>query len=221
MTCGSAAAGLHNAAVNTPKIAERSIALGFSYVLLPATVLHASGEPMSAAPVVGAIAACAAATFSLVALVVAGARENRKWRRDASVDLLVSFLDASFASPNRQAYVARLAGQDMGDLRAQAAAAHRSQTTDLTRMRLIAPKSVVVTAEALHIADHEMMDPVLDESRAIPTATEMEDRWRVRDAARLKLIATGRRTLGVRKGPPIGHTNVSFQPQDLPAGPIP
>ena len=92
----------------------------------------------------------------------------------------------------------------MEEYRRQAADAHRRQTATLTRLRMIAPSTVVLAAEALHEADHAVVDAAPDR----PDVPD-EDNWSqlrtMQWEARSAFVDQVRRSL--RRGPtaPIGH----------------
>lgn len=169
--------------------------------LLGAATAAASGP----APVVAAVATCAAAVFSALSLIVAGRREQRKWRRDSLVEALVDFIGGSFAGGGQRVLDARRRGEPLDGHRASTEAAHGRQTESLTRLRLIAPAAVVVAAERLHEADHAVHDAALDG----PVEDPEPDRWaRLRQdqaRARESLLDSARRSLREGAGPPVRH----------------
>ncbi|WP_146101103.1 hypothetical protein [Nocardia nova] len=116
---------------------------------------------MSVVPsVISAVAASVAAILAGVTVYISGRRENRKWLRDSLIDAYVEYLDASFRSRGAYARIARVEGYDAGtfnDMHSQTDDAYNAQGLVLTRLRLIAPKSVVSAAEALHLADYGVL----------------------------------------------------------------
>jgi hypothetical protein len=94
-----------------------------------------------------------AAVLSGPTLVVTSRRDERRWRREAIIDTLVIFLDASFVRGTRGTVPA-----DIAKRRRASVEAHDRQLDALTRLRLLAPNKVVVAAEQLHQADHEVHD---------------------------------------------------------------
>jgi hypothetical protein len=113
--------------------------------------------------VIGAVTAGAAGLAAVLAgvnLYVSGRRELHKWTREALVEALVVFLDASFKQSGLCANTASrgsLPEFERDHLRKNVITVHDLQTETLTRLRLLAPSRVVVAAEALHRAGHELV----------------------------------------------------------------
>jgi len=152
--------------------------------------------------ILSAVAATVAAVFAGLTLYVSGRREHRRWIRDSLVESYVNYLTASFDGPGRRALGARRQADEAADLdeyRRQAAEAHGRQTAALTRLRMIAPPTVVAAAEALHEADHAVVDAALDES-GLPA----EDAWKqlrtMQWSARSAFVDQARRSLGLAPG---------------------
>jgi hypothetical protein len=100
-----------------------------------------------AVDVVGAVTAAAAGLAALLAgvnLYVSGRREIDKWTREALVEALVVFLDASFKQSGPCASFASLSSPAEGGqhLRTAVIATHDLQTDTLTRLRLLAPSAL-------------------------------------------------------------------------------
>lgn len=157
--------------------------------------------------ILGAIAATIAAAFAGLTLYVSGRREHLQWIRKSLVDSYENYLTASFDAPGRRGLRARLRGDEgeaLKEHRRQAADAHRRQTAILTRLRMIAPSNVVAAAEALHEADHAVVDAALGGSD-VPG----EDIWgQLRTTqweARSAFVDHVRRSLGLGPSAPIGH----------------
>lgn len=156
--------------------------------------------------VLSAIAATIAAVLAGLTLYLAGQREHRQWIRHSLVDSYVSYLTASFDSGARKAFEARLRGESLaalGDHQRQAAEVHGQQTAILTRLRMIAPSAVVTAAEALHEADHAVVDAVLD-APAMPDERIWEQLRSTQWSARSAFVDQARSSLGLGSGAQIG-----------------
>jgi hypothetical protein len=119
---------------------------------------------------VGAVTAAAAglaAILSAANLWVAGRRELDRWAREALVEALVSFFDTSFklrSSCRKLIFLTPEAESAIQELRLEIVEAHDLETDTLTRLRLLAPSRVVIAAEDLHEADHNIIDTYFAES---------------------------------------------------------
>jgi hypothetical protein len=159
----------------------------------------------SVAAIVGAVTAIAAAVFSGLTLHLSGKRETRKWIRESLLDALTQCLDASFMRPSRRVYLLLSDPAFSGDLasyRRRAEEAHRSQNDALTKIRLLASRSVVQAAEGLHRADEAVVEAVLSDGRPAPEH-EWERLRAKQKIARELLISEAREVLGLDKGAPI------------------
>ena len=128
--------------------------------------------------VLSAVAAAIAVIVSGVALVLTGRREHRKWLRDSLMDAYVDFLGASFNRGSGRARRLRLSNQApdaraLRSLQERASGVHADSNESLTRLRLIAPASVVKAAEQLHTADDDRWY-----AAAEATPVPNEDEWR-------------------------------------------
>jgi hypothetical protein len=128
---------------------------------------HLRRSRMNLASVLSAAAATAAALLSGLNLVVSGRREDRKWARDAAVEALVAFLDASFiigASCRKVVKLRDHGGEsdEIEELREQVTAAHEVQMRNLTRLRVLSTGEVVAAAYELHEVADEVIDLSLD-----------------------------------------------------------
>lgn len=143
-----------------------------------------------------AVAASVAAILSGISLWAGGRREETKWRRDAIIDTLVSFLDSSFASPGDVLMRKRRAGALTDEDRTNADQAHTDGISALTRLRVIAGADVVSCAEELHMADDAGSELVLS-GQELPT----EDEWKRivarRRELRDRLLEVARKELGL------------------------
>ena len=110
------------------------------------------------APIVGAAAAVAAASFSGITLYLSGRREHRTWRRDAVVEAMVQFIDASYSRFSERAFDARRAGDNIDKYRQRAGEAVRTQNAALTRLRLLASNEIVERAEQVQRADERVAE---------------------------------------------------------------
>jgi hypothetical protein len=116
--------------------------------------------------ILGAIAAVLAAIFSGLALYVSGRREERRWRREQLTDAFQAFLAVSFD----RSYLAWLVSRarlaeptvELESYQSEETVLHGEHDRLLQRLRLLAPPSAVMAAEALHLGDHALLDPVLD-----------------------------------------------------------
>lgn len=156
--------------------------------------------------ILSAVAATIAAALAGLTLYVSGRREHLHWIRESLVNSYEDYLTASFDAPGQRGLQARIQGDDgkLEEYRGQAADAHRRQTDALTRLRMIAPSSVVTAAEVLHEADHAVVDAALD-----GFAAPDEDTWaRLRTMqwqARSAFVDQVRRSLGLGQAAPISH----------------
>lgn len=157
--------------------------------------------------ILSAVAATIAAAFAGLTLYVSGRRQQLQWIRESLVNSYENYLTASFDAPGRRGLQARLRSDEGGELqeyRRQASDAHRRQTDALTRLRMIAPSTVVAAAEALHEADHAVVDAALD-GADIP----LEEIWAqlrtMQWDARSAFVDQVRRSLGLDPAAPIGH----------------
>jgi hypothetical protein len=175
----------------------------------PAQVHPANGGHMSAVlpSIVSAVAATIAAAFAGLTLYVSGRREHLQWIRESLLGSYENYLTASFDAPGRHGRQPRLRGDEgkaLEEHRRKAADAQRRQTATLTKLRMIAPSSVVAAAEALHEADHAVVDAALD-GPDVPD----EDNWRqlrmMQWTARSAFVDQVRRSLGLGPSAPIGH----------------
>jgi hypothetical protein len=147
---------------------------------------------------VAALAATVAAILSGLALWLGGARAERQWRRDALVDTIVRFLDASFASPGhkvmRKLRASTLTDQDRRELNE----VHRSALTALTRLRVLASANLVECAERLHLAD-EYAYELLSDDAVLPTQQVWDLHQSGRQRVLHSLLDVARRDLGLGK----------------------
>jgi hypothetical protein len=165
------------------------------------------GRPLAGLDLTGIDWVIAGGEFSQVSLYVSERREQLHWIRESLVESYEGYLTASFDAPGRRGLQTRLRGieaDELGECRRQATEAHRRQTVTLTRLRMIAPSSVVAAAETLHEADHAVVEAALDRCD-VPD----EDAWAQLRAtqweARSAFVDPVRRSIGLGPGAPIGH----------------
>jgi hypothetical protein len=106
-------------------------------------------------------AAGVAAILSGVNLYISGRQEMDKWTRESLVDILALFLDASFKEAGACRSILRLSPDEKEVKRVRAAilAAHDVQNEQLTRLRLLAPPSVVEAAQRLKESGYYLAEP--------------------------------------------------------------
>jgi hypothetical protein len=150
----------------------------------------------NSASTISAIAAALAALLAALNLYYSGRRERQRWVRETVVDLLVQYLEASFAA-SRGADRLRAETTDEARTTAQQAMddAHDAQDAALTKLRLITNRAMVDAAFALHAADHRFVNvatttpPCTDEK----LRRARDDLWR----ARHRFVAAGKRAVGL------------------------
>jgi hypothetical protein len=111
----------------------------------------------STVSIVSAVAASIAATLAAVNLVLSGRREHVKWAREALIEVLVDFVDASFDSKDAVKHAIR-AGEPgrwtpgvHADHHDRARDAERRMRVMQSRLRLLATPEVVDAAQILRI----------------------------------------------------------------------
>lgn len=158
-----------------------------------------------------AIAAIAAASFSLVTLVVTGSRErhrdNRSWIRENLLEAAIAYLDSSWIirQNTRLAHGAR--DVDPGwfdDLKTECWRQSTVKGLMLTKIRLLGSTNLVNAAEQLYNTDSILLQLAFGEN------CEPEDlRWiEARRTAKVALKATldaFRHTLDLESGAPLGE----------------
>jgi len=143
---------------------------------------------------VAAVASVLAAVLSGVTLWLSGKRENRRWKRDAVLDSVVDFLDASFEAPSGYSLAKLRADALDEDDRQRLEAAHTKMLHALTRLRVLAPPMVVSLAEQVHKADFDRLTMVL--SRRVDDEL-WESIGRLRNECRDDFVAAVRRDMGL------------------------
>jgi hypothetical protein len=134
-------------------------------------------------------AAGLAALLSGVNLFVSSRREVVKWRREALSEAFVSLLDASFRGKDickrycneyRRSEAAASAHQ--ADLVSETDEVLRMMREDLTRLRLLAPKSVLDSCKELYKRNHDFLDLVKGKPDGIRDLEDMRIRLEIRSA---------------------------------------
>jgi len=158
---------------------------------------------------IGAVTAAAAGLAAVLAgvnLYVSGRRELHKWTREALIDALVVFLDTSIKQSGlceAAASWSSLPDLERDHLRRAVIAAHDLQTETLTRLRLLAPSRVVIAAEALHRAGHELVSICFIEPTQSPEVNEST--LLLVQRARQQFLESARSTLRLTDMAAIGH----------------
>ncbi|MFG2039085.1 hypothetical protein [Dactylosporangium sp. NPDC048998] len=142
----------------------------------------------SVATIISAAAATVAALLAGLNLVVSGRREQAKWAREALVEVLVGFIDASFDSKDIVKRAIRDGTPDSWPLDRNAdahqeakAAEHRMRHTQ-SRLRLLAPPAVVDAAQQLRIGTRRylaLLDAHLEDAQVRDAAMRAE-LWHLR-----------------------------------------
>jgi hypothetical protein len=150
---------------------------------------------------VGAVTAGAAGLAALLAgvnLYVSGRRELDKWTRETLIETFAVFLDASFkhASACRGMFGHSLQTEERNRLRSAVLAAHDVENEALTRLRLLAPPSVVVAAQTLMQAEYNLAEPCFLDSILIDNSDTLIQPVR---RGRAQFIEAARSALGLRE----------------------
>lgn len=144
-----------------------------------------------------------AVIVSVLALFLAGRREDKRWKREVLVETMVSFFDASFAYVDRAAFRAARDGQDLDWYKDRALDAHATQLRALTRLRFLARRRVLKRAFELHDVEDDLFVHVFKEK---PNEQRFEELETERSEARTKLYNASRRNLGLWNTSNIGPT---------------
>lgn len=158
-----------------------------------------------AADVLTAGAASVAALLSGVNLYVSGRREEQRWNREALIEAFLTFVGASFSFNAACTAGGRVGRNDQESLKyaLQAIDAHDTETHTLTRLRLLASSAVVAEAEALHAAEHRLVEISFSDDPD-ERAERQAKRTMVRKA-RERLVKAARADLHLRDAAPIAH----------------
>jgi hypothetical protein len=111
--------------------------------------------------VVSASAAGLAAVLAGANLYISDRRELNKWTRETLIETLIAFLDASFGCASACRNLCRSSSQiqDLNAMRSSILAAHDAEADALTRLRILAPPSVVDAALKLFEAEYRLAEP--------------------------------------------------------------
>jgi len=158
-----------------------------------------------AVAVAGAVTALIAAVFSGLNLYLTGRRETRRWLRESLLDTVVEFLDSSFSQPGREIWEKLSEDAESPHVAAlleQSRSNHFRQNNALTRIRLLAPRELVRSAESLHRADDRILDAVVG-VESLPSTSEVVEMRNEQRVARERLITEARKPLGLGPSAPI------------------
>jgi hypothetical protein len=167
--------------------------------------------------VIGSVTAGAAglaATLAGVNLYLSGRRELDKWIREALMEIFVLFLDASFkhASTCRTILFDVPPPHEADRLRSEILEAHDVATRALTRLRLLAPPSVVKAATTLLNAEYLLAEPCFSQPCSREEALELIKAVR---RHRTKLLESTRSALGLRQAKGTGGFELNLSWRDL------
>jgi hypothetical protein len=150
------------------------------------------------AELVGAVAASAAAGLSAATLWLTSRWQERTWRRDALVEVISGFMDASFRSVGNRAFEARRAGSNLELIKAELDEIHVQFLNNLTKLRLLASREVINAAVDLHKLEDKAIDVVFKDS-VLMSASDWNELEKQRMAARTAVYNACRESL--RLGP--------------------
>jgi len=161
------------------------------------------GFHVDSGSLISAIAASAAAVFAGVNLWISGRREHSQWARQALVESLVEFMNASFNVTRACAQGRQLGKQEgrQGELQELKQktedALHEMQMPIVTRLRLLCPPGVADAALVLHAQDHVRIALTFERNRFRPDAFKQarETAWRDLREARVSMINEARAAL--------------------------
>jgi hypothetical protein len=156
------------------------------------------------------VAAVAAAVLSATSLLLAGRREDKRWKREVLRDTMVSLFDASFRYIDQAALNAQRDGRDVRWYKERALDAHAAQLGALTRLRFLANPKVLDCAFKLHDVEDQLYDLVFKDRDDQPDWVKLKDDWSElhseRRKARTDLFNASRRNLGLWRTLPVGQT---------------
>ncbi|WP_426513003.1 hypothetical protein ACPPVO_21550 [Dactylosporangium sp. McL0621] len=124
------------------------------------------------AAVISAIAASIAAILTAVNLYITGRRDHTKWAREALVEVMVTFVDASFEGKDAVKYGIRDGKPNAwppapdAQCRIDAQAAKSQMRTMQSRLRLLSTPEILDAAQILREANAEYVK-LLDEDHAV------------------------------------------------------
>jgi hypothetical protein len=156
------------------------------------------------------VAAVAAAVLSAASLLLAGRREDKRWKREVLRETMVSLFDASFGYIDEAAFNAQRDGRDVRWYKERALDAHAAQLEALTRLRFLANSKVLDCAFNLHDVEDQLFDLVFKDRDDQPDWVKLKNDWSKlhdeRRKARSELFNASRRNLGLWRTLPVGQT---------------
>ena len=132
--------------------------------------------------------------------------ETAAWRRETMFSVAHRYVDLGFAISgiSDNARQARALGKELVAVQEHLSDCHRMHkelTSQLTALRLIAPSSVVLSAEAMHDSHHRLINSAMGRMEPNATAATTLDAWRELKAAaardRLALLTSIRTVFGI------------------------
>nr|BFE63791.1 hypothetical protein GCM10020063_083170 [Dactylosporangium thailandense] len=136
------------------------------------------------AAVISAVAASIAAVLTAVNLYITGRRDHTKWAREALVEVMVAFVDASFEGKDAVKHGIRDGKPDAwppapdAQCRTDALAAKQQMGVMQSRLRLLATPEVVDAAQVLRAASAEYVK-LLDADHAVAVEQDAGQRSRL------------------------------------------
>jgi hypothetical protein len=146
------------------------------------------------------VAAALAAVFAGLNLYVSGRRQHRQWARQALVESLVEYMNASFDVSRACSRISRLRseGASLSDLQALREEAedtlHKAQLPIMTRLRMLCPPEVADAAQVLHAQDHVRLALVFKE---LASEDLFKNAKEARREARISMINEARAALSL------------------------
>ena len=124
--------------------------------------------------IVSAAAAGLAAILAGVNLYISDRRDLNKWTRETLIETLTLFLDASFgyASACRNLFRLSPEGREVNSMRRVILAQHDAEANALTRLRILAPPSVVENEVKLLEAEYHLAEPCFVDPASIDVSLE-------------------------------------------------
>jgi hypothetical protein len=143
-------------------------------------------------------AAGIAAVLAGVNLYVSGRRELDKWTRETLIETLSAFLDSSFDNSRtcEAIYILSPQNQERDQLRSAIIAAHEGEIEALTRLRILAPPSLVEVALILLEAEYRLVEHCFCDAIQSDTYHVL---FGSIDENRALFIEAARSALGIRK----------------------
>lgn len=158
---------------------------------------------------VSAAAAILAAVLAGLNLALTGWRDERRWRREALTEVLVTFLDATFKGVRKTAVDDRDNGLDISVHEQASINSHVDMLTSMTRLRMLADAKVVRQAEAVHENLDEMydlvykIDRIVDPAEATIAHETFAAKVTERQSLRNEFVRLARSNLGLTGAAPI------------------